>query len=82
MNIEKVERSVSFTFAYRMGTLLEIVYKILRRQQEPPMTRFLAEQLAKSHYFSIANAQHDFRYKPLISTSEGLVRTVQWLKNT
>ena len=44
------------------------------------MTRFLAEQLAKSHYFSIENAQKDLGYKPIVSTTEGLRRTVQWLK--
>ena len=44
------------------------------------MTRFLAEQLAKSHYFSIENARQDLGYEPIISTAEGLRRTVQWLK--
>jgi nucleoside-diphosphate-sugar epimerase len=80
MDIDRVKRSVSFPLAYRIGGLLEAVHKISRSVKEPRMTRFLAEQLAKSHYFSIDNARRDLGYAPVISTSEGLRRTVSWLK--
>jgi nucleoside-diphosphate-sugar epimerase len=39
------------------------------------MTRFVALQLAKSHYFSHEKAKKDFGYIPEISTEEGLGRT-------
>jgi nucleoside-diphosphate-sugar epimerase len=45
------------------------------------MTRFLAEQLARSHWFSIKKARRDLGYKPRISTAEGLDRLVAWIKN-
>ncbi len=80
MDIDKVQQSVSFPLAYRLGGLLEAWHKITRSVKEPRMTRFLAEQLAKSHYFSIDNARNDLGYVPIISTSEGLRRTVSWLK--
>ncbi|GAB6191767.1 NAD-dependent epimerase/dehydratase family protein [Desulfocastanea catecholica] len=80
MGIDRVQSSVSFPFAYRLGGLLEACYKVARSAKEPRMTRFLAEQLAKSHYFSIENARKDLGYAPVISTSEGLRRTVSWLK--
>jgi len=80
MNIDEVQASVSFPVAYRLGAFLEAIYKFTRSKKEPKMTRFLAEQLAKSHYFSIKNAQHDLGYEPVISTPEGLERTQQWLK--
>ena len=48
-------------------------------ENEPPMTRFLAEQLAKSHWFSIDMARHDLGYEPKVSTSEGMDRVVEWL---
>jgi nucleoside-diphosphate-sugar epimerase len=38
------------------------------------MTRFLAAQLAKSHYYDIRRAREDFGYAPSISTVEGLRR--------
>lgn len=80
MDIDRVQQSVSFPLAYRLGGLLEAYYKITKSVKEPRMTRFLAEQLAKSHYFSIENARNDLGYAPVISTSEGLRRTVSWLK--
>jgi nucleoside-diphosphate-sugar epimerase len=80
MDIDEVQASLSFPFAYRLGGVFEAIYKIARLKNEPKMTRFLAEQLAKSHYFSIENAQNDLGYEPVISTIEGLERTVQWLK--
>jgi 2-alkyl-3-oxoalkanoate reductase len=80
MDIAKVEASVSFPVAYRLGWILETMYTFARLAKEPKMTRFLAEQLAKSHYFSIAKAQNDLNYEAVISTKEGLRRTVQWLK--
>ncbi len=80
MDIDKVKSSLSFPAAYRLGGILETIYKFARLSKEPKMTRFLAEQLAKSHYFSIENARNDLSYEPVISTTEGLRRTVQWLK--
>jgi nucleoside-diphosphate-sugar epimerase len=44
------------------------------------MTRFLADQLATSHYFDIAKARKDLGYAPRISTEEGLERTIKALQ--
>ena len=80
MDIPLVERKVSFQNAYRIGAILELLYKGFKVQKEPPMTRFIAEQLAKSHYFDIANAHNDFGYAPQVTTEEGLRKSVNWLK--
>lgn len=79
MDIDTVEKTVSFKAAYRTGWLLEKVYKTFKLKNEPRMTRFLAEQLAKSHYFSLENAKKDLGYQPVVSTRDGLRRTVEWL---
>lgn len=81
MDIPRVESAVSYATARRLGGVLEAAYSLLRLKREPRMTRFLAEQLAKSHYFSMAAARIDLGYEPLVSTEEGLRRTVQWLKS-
>ena len=38
------------------------------------MTRFLAAQLATSHYFDITRAKEDFGYRVGVSTEEGMRR--------
>jgi 2-alkyl-3-oxoalkanoate reductase len=72
--IPPVTKRVPFSLACGMGWLLEKIHRALIPTREPGMTQFLAEQLAKSHYFSIAQAQKDLGYKPLISTEEGMKR--------
>jgi len=79
LDIPQVNASVSFSSAYRVGTLLELIYRFFRMNREPRMTRFLAQQLAKSHYFSHMNAQNDLGYYPVVSTEEGMIRLVHWI---
>jgi nucleoside-diphosphate-sugar epimerase len=74
-----VRRSISFKTAWRLGTAMEAAYAALRIQSEPRMTRFLAAQLAKHHYFDIRRARQDFDYRPKVSTEEGMRRLGDWL---
>jgi nucleoside-diphosphate-sugar epimerase len=79
IGIMPVKKKISFRSAYAFGTLLEGVYMWFSLDKEPRMTRFLAEQLARSHWFSIDRARRDLGYTPRISTSEGMDRVVKWL---
>ena len=56
---------------------LEGIYNFCRIKVEPPMTRFMASQLATSHYFNINRARNDFGYEPVISPEEGLSRLIK-----
>ncbi len=69
-----VRKSLSLRTAWAIGACCEAAYKLLRMRGEPPMTRFLAAQLATSHYFNIDRARRDFGYEPSISTAEGMRR--------
>jgi nucleoside-diphosphate-sugar epimerase len=71
-----VRRTISYSTARRVGGVLEAVHRLLRLRGEPRMTRFLAGQLAKSHYFRIDAARRDFGYVPAVSTGEGVRRLV------
>lgn len=70
----KLTSSMSFRLAWRTGRILEHAHKVLRIDTEPRMTRFLAAQLATSHYFDIGAAKRDFGYAPKFSTAEGMKR--------
>ncbi len=76
-----VVRSISPGAALFAGTLLEGIYKLLNLKREPPMTRFVARELATSHWFNIQAAKSDLGYRPIVSTHEGLKRLAVWLKN-
>ncbi|MFP6854973.1 MAG: 3-beta hydroxysteroid dehydrogenase, partial [Opitutales bacterium] len=66
---------------YAMGGLLECAWIMLRLGGEPPMTRFVAKQLAEDHWFDISAAQRDLGYEPIISMQDGLRETIAWLKD-
>lgn len=75
-----VVRSVGYGAAYLAGAAFERLYGLMGINREPPMTRFLAAQLAKSHYFDISAARRDLGYNPRVSTEEGLERLIEWLR--
>lgn len=74
-----VSRSISYQTASKLGQLLEGIYGFVRIKKEPAMTRFLACQLASSHYFNISQARNDFGYEPVVSPEEGMNRLIQSL---
>lgn len=73
-DLPPVRRSISFGMAWWAGRLFEVAYRLARISSEPRMTRFLAAQLAKNHYFDIRRAREDFGYAPTISMAEGMRR--------
>ena len=73
----EVHRHIPLRVAYAVGAAAETVWPLLRLKGEPPMTRFLAEQLATTHWYSMAPAQRDFGYTPKVSMREGLQRVAE-----
>lgn len=76
-----VSKSVPYALAYAAGAVLEKVWPRLGRSDEPPMTRFLAEQLSTPHWYDISGAVRDLGYRPEVSMAEGLRRTAAWWAN-
>jgi 2-alkyl-3-oxoalkanoate reductase len=77
-----VTRSISLRTAWRIGAVSEVAYRLVVSEREPPMTRFLSAQLAKSHWFDISAARRDLCYDPRVSTAEGMRRLGQWLRES
>ena len=82
LDLPAVEHGISFSRAYYLGMFFETCYNVFRIKKEPCMTRFLAVQLAKSHWFSIENATRDLGYMPKVTTAEGINRVVEWVKDS
>ncbi len=80
LKLPVVKKSISYKTACRLGILFESVYTLFQISGEPMMTRFLASQLAKSHYFNSEKAKNELGYSPRISHEEGLERLIEYYK--
>lgn len=75
-----IEKRLSLRSASAVGALCEALWRILPLKGEPPMTRFVAAELAKDHWFNIKAAKRDLGYHPRISMAEGTIELIAHLK--
>ncbi len=78
--VAPVTRSVPLWAALAAGWCLERVYGVLWPDAEPPMTRFLARELATAHWFDLTAARRDLGYVPRVSIDEGMRRLAASLR--
>lgn len=69
-----VTRSVPQNVAWTAGAVCELVWGVFWPDHDPPMTRFLANELATAHWFDLTAARRDLGYAPRVSIEEGLRR--------
>lgn len=73
--LNPVTKKVSFKLAYFIGFVIEIYLRAIRKfDVHPPMTRFVALQLGKSHYYRHTALEKDLGFKAKYSIEEGLDR--------
>jgi len=70
-------RHLSLALGVRLGSLIERLWPLMR-SSEPPLTRFIAEQLGTAHWFDQRAVQQDLGWTPHISLDEGFQRLTQW----
>lgn len=74
-------KRIPLPLAYAAGTLAEGLWKLTGRNGEPPITRFVAVELAKDHYFNIEPTYRDIDYKPEWRMDRALQATIQDLND-
>lgn len=80
LNIPAVKIKIPLWLARIAGGIMELIYKIFPLDGEPPFTRFLASELAMSHFYNISNAKNDFGYIPKYTMEEALEKTLSFYK--
>jgi nucleoside-diphosphate-sugar epimerase len=75
-------KSISLAGAYRIGAVLEGMYRLLGVRSEPPMTRFVALQLGVDHYFRIDAARKYLGYEPHGNRQARIEAMHAWLSRT
>jgi len=77
-----IEKRLSLRTASTIGTICEGLWRVLPLGGEPPMTRFVAAELAKDHWFDITAAKRDLGYTPRLSMAEGTAQLIEHLLHT
>jgi len=78
--LEATARSVPFAPAYVLGGVIETALASIlnRRGIEPPVTRFLVEQLATAHWFDQRGVREALAWSPQVGLDEGMERLAAW----
>jgi len=70
LGVPRPRRRVPLAAAYSAGAVLEAWWRVRGLPGEPPMTRFLALELARSHSYDMGPAERDFGYREQIPMSD------------
>ena len=71
-------RHIPYPVADGVAALLEVVYRLLPGEPEPPLTRYSVALLAKNTTLDISAARRELGYQPRVSVEEGFHRFVEW----
>jgi nucleoside-diphosphate-sugar epimerase len=72
--VDSPRRRVPASVARAAGSLVEALWRVKPGVDEPPMTRFLAEQLSTAHWFDQRRTRADLKWTPAVSLDEGFRR--------
>jgi nucleoside-diphosphate-sugar epimerase len=75
-----ITKRISLRAAATIGAACELVWRALPLRGEPPMTRFVAAELAKDHWFDITAAHRDLGYRPSVSMADGTAALIAHLR--
>ncbi|WP_104165410.1 NAD(P)-dependent oxidoreductase [Arthrobacter sp. SX1312] len=78
--VEPPAWSVPGALARGAGSVIERAWLRLGRTDEPPMTRFLAEQLSTAHWFDQRDTRSVLDWRPSVSVDEGLERLAAYYR--
>lgn len=76
VGLPEITRHVPLGAAYAAGGLLEALWTVLPLKGEPPMTRFVAKELATDHWFKIDAARRDLSYAPRVTMAAGTTELI------
>jgi len=85
LNAAEISWKPKFRIPYKIGYLialfLELIYKLIRSQKPPVLTRFAVAALSGNRSYSILRARKDLGFESVISYSEGMNRLREWVVN-
>jgi nucleoside-diphosphate-sugar epimerase len=78
--LERPRLRVPVAVARTAGTVIERAWERLHREDDPPITRFLAEQLSTAHWFDQRETRRALGWQPEVDLDEGFARLESWFR--
>ena len=60
------------------GSAVDVLWGVLGREETPPLTRFLAEQLTTAHWFDQRRTREVLDWAPAVGLDEGFRKLASW----
>jgi 2-alkyl-3-oxoalkanoate reductase len=76
--VQVTPRNVPLRAATVAGSVVERLWPLRHPDVEPPLTRFLAEQLGTAHWFDPRPARDDLAWTPTVTIDQGLDHLTAW----
>lgn len=80
VGLPPLKKRIGYRAAHRLGASLEWAFKTFNLKGEPPMTRFVASNLAKDHWFDISAARKDLGYEPEYHSGNAMEDLLLWCR--
>jgi len=82
VGVPRVRRRIPLWLGKSAGALCELLWNLSAMKSDPPMTRFLAAELATDHSYDMEPAKRDFGYRERVGMAEATERLVSHLQET
>lgn len=79
--VEPVNKTIPLWLASAVGFVCERIWKIFKLKNEPPVTPWVAKEMATPHWFDISAAKKDLNYNPKVTIDEGMKRLTDFYQN-
>ncbi|MDH3260173.1 MAG: NAD-dependent epimerase/dehydratase family protein [Acidimicrobiia bacterium] len=76
--LEPPRFKVPYRLARTGGLAAEQIWELLGREDDPPMTGFVAEQLSTAHWFDQRETREALGWEPAVTLAEGFRRLQEW----
>lgn len=82
VSVPRASRNYSHDVALVMATFWEGYYRLVGRNERPPMTRLMVELMGTDQSFPIEKAREELGYQPRVMMAEGMQYIGDWIRQT
>jgi nucleoside-diphosphate-sugar epimerase len=82
LDMPRVRRRVPFRLAWRVASILELLFRVTGSKSPPPFTRRALLMLSRPTRFSIEKAKRELNWEPKVPIATGLDEALRWWKES